>query len=125
MNNLLWEIGCPSYPTVVDFYLLFYLFHQYLKDLWQFDKIHHDKHRDLNNLNHLDFLEFTNWRKKDADAIAQMALENFEEMQASVVDEHFLKKKKLSQELQESRPNWITKYEMVTFTSIPYSQVVL
>lgn len=82
-----------------------------------------DQALDSTSLEHLDFTEFSDWRKRDTEAIAHMALENFEEMKAAVIDERFLAKKKLSLELQETRPNWITKYEMVTFTSIPYSEV--
>ena len=64
-------------------------------------------------------------RKKDADAISELALNNFLEMRDHVGDPDFLRKKKLESELQESFPNdWVPLYSMVTFSDTPYSQAL-
>lgn len=61
-------------------------------------------------------------RKPDADAIAQMALENYEEMRDHVADPRFVLKKQLSLELERRFPSrFIPRYSMVTFHRIPYA----
>ncbi len=82
-----------------------------------------DQALDSESLEHLDFLQFSNWRKRDTEAIASMALENFEEMKSGVIDEHFLSKKRISEHFLETRVGWISKYEKVTFSSMPYSEI--
>jgi kynurenine 3-monooxygenase len=62
-------------------------------------------------------------RKKDADAIADLALKNFVEMRDWVGDDKFLLRKKIEAKLHEAYPDkWIPQYTMVTFTDIPYSE---
>ncbi len=67
--------------------------------------------------------EFQQERKKDADAIAQLALENFVEMRDLVADVDFLLRKKIEAKLHQLYPaRWIPLYSMVTFhDKIPYS----
>lgn len=66
--------------------------------------------------------EYQDLRKKDADAIADLAQENFVEMRDLVADEKFLFKKKLEAELFKKYPDrFIPKYSMVTFYRVPYS----
>lgn len=60
--------------------------------------------------------EFQLQRKPDADAISELALENFVEMRDHVADEKFLLRKKIEAKLHEEYPRkWIPQYSMVTF----------
>ena len=66
---------------------------------------------------------FDTMRKPDADAIAQMALENYIEMRDSVADPHYLLKRDLAAELVERCPqHFMPRYRMVTFTHLPYRE---
>lgn len=68
------------------------------------------------------YREFFSARKVNADAICQMARDNFIEMRDSVADAHFLFKKEVSLALEERFPDrFIPKYCMVSFHRIPYS----
>jgi kynurenine 3-monooxygenase len=59
---------------------------------------------------------FQNTRKPDADAIAQLALDNFIEMRDLVADEKFLLRKKIEAKIHSLYPDkWIPLYTMVTF----------
>jgi kynurenine 3-monooxygenase len=68
--------------------------------------------------------EFQKARKKNTDAIAQLALDNFIEMRDLVGDPEFLLRKKIEAKLNSLYPTlWIPLYSMVTFhENIPYSQ---
>jgi kynurenine 3-monooxygenase len=70
------------------------------------------------------FAEFQQLRKPDADAIAQLALDNFIEMRDLVADADFLLRKKIEAKLYELFPDqWIPLYSMVTFhPDIRYSE---
>lgn len=60
--------------------------------------------------------EFQEVRKPDADAIAQLALDNFIEMRDLVADSDFILRKKIEAKLHELYPDkWIPLYSMVTF----------
>ena len=60
--------------------------------------------------------EFQQQRKPDADAIAQLALDNFIEMRDLVADAEFLLRKRIEAKLHELYPDkWIPLYSMVTF----------
>jgi kynurenine 3-monooxygenase len=62
------------------------------------------------------FVAFSKQRKPDADAIADMALDNFIEMRDSVTNPRFLLKKKIGFELEKRFPGqFIPRYSMVTF----------
>jgi kynurenine 3-monooxygenase len=67
---------------------------------------------------------FQSQRKVDADAIAQLALDNFIEMRDLVADEEFLLRKKIEARLHTLFPaRWIPQYSMVTFRDdIRYSE---
>jgi kynurenine 3-monooxygenase len=67
--------------------------------------------------------EFQKLRKPDADAIAQLALDNFIEMRDLVADPEFLLRKKIEARLHTLYPEkWIPLYSMVTFNdNIRYS----
>lgn len=65
---------------------------------------------------------YQNIRKKDTDAIADLAVENFYEMRDRVNDEIFQKMRKLEYNLENTFPDYHSKYSMVTFhPEIPYS----
>lgn len=62
-------------------------------------------------------------RKTNADAIADMALENFIEMRDKVADPKFLLRKQVEHILEEKFPEKFTgRYVMVSFTNIPYRE---
>ncbi|MEO8666804.1 MAG: FAD-dependent monooxygenase, partial [Ignavibacteria bacterium] len=68
------------------------------------------------------FLEYQKLRKKNSDAIADLARENFIEMRDLVADKRFQLKKKIESALFKKYPEkFVPKYSMVTFHRIPYS----
>lgn len=69
------------------------------------------------------FEDFSQKRRPDAEAISQLALDNFIEMRDLVSDPAFQLKKKLESILVHSSiPDWIPLYTMVTFSDLPYSE---
>ncbi|WMN12569.1 NAD(P)/FAD-dependent oxidoreductase [Marivirga salinae] len=67
--------------------------------------------------------EYQEVRKKDGDAIADLALHNFVEMRDLVADDKFLVQKKIEAKLHEKFPDkWIPLYSMVTFSDLRYSE---
>jgi kynurenine 3-monooxygenase len=67
------------------------------------------------------FDEFCRVRKPNTDAIADMAEENFYEMRDAVADETFQKKRELETKLEQTFPDYFSKYSMVTFQAdLPY-----
>ena len=69
------------------------------------------------------FSRYQNNRKKDADTILQLSLDNYRVMRNDVLDDNFLMKQKLSFSLNQKFPNqFIPIYTMVSFTNIPYSE---
>lgn len=67
------------------------------------------------------FDQFTNDRKPNADAIAEMAEENFYEMRDAVADPVFVRKRELETKLEQTFPDYFSKYSMVTFREdLPY-----
>ncbi len=60
-------------------------------------------------------------RKPNGDAVAALALMNFVEMRDKVADPMFLERKKIEKELGKTYPDkFISVYEMVSFSHIPY-----
>lgn len=69
--------------------------------------------------------EFQSLRKPDADAISELALQNFTEMRDLVGDPRFLLRKKIEAKLHELFPeDWIPLYSMVTFSDLRYSEAL-
>lgn len=69
------------------------------------------------------FSEFARLRMPSCEAIAQMAIENYEEMRASVIDPVFKLKKAVGLELQRRYPAHFTpRYSMVMFGCLPYEE---
>lgn len=68
-------------------------------------------------------IKFQMSRKPNADAIADLAVENFMEMRDKVADEKFLFRKKIEYLLAEKySDHFISLYSMVTFSDMPYAQ---
>ena len=68
------------------------------------------------------FQEFYEIRKKDADSILDLSLDNYKVMRNDVLDDSHIKKQKLSFLLNNDFPEYfIPLYTMVSFTTIPYS----
>jgi len=69
--------------------------------------------------------EFEQQRKPNADAIADMALENYVIMRERVVDPKFQLKKQIGFQLEQRFPNrFIPRYSMVMFHTIAYAQAL-
>lgn len=82
-----------------------------------------DKHADNWNLI---LNEYQSLRKPDADAIAELALNNFAEMRDKVADPKFLLQKKIEAAFSKKYPGkWIPAYSQVTFSpQIRYSEAL-
>lgn len=62
-------------------------------------------------------------RKPDTDAIADMALANYVEMRAGVIDPDYLAKRSLALELERRHPEHLSpRYNMVMFSTMPYAE---
>jgi len=69
------------------------------------------------------FSRFEAERKPDTEAIADMALNNYVEMRAKVVDPDYLAKRALALELQRRHPEHLSpRYNMVMFSTMPYAE---
>jgi kynurenine 3-monooxygenase len=64
--------------------------------------------------------DFSAQRKKDGDAILELALRNFIEIRDLVADPKFLLRKKIAALLHERHPEFLPVYSMVSFSNIPY-----
>jgi kynurenine 3-monooxygenase len=89
------------------------------EDVVVFDDILQDNDFDLTK----SFEIFSRERKKDADAIADLALDNFHEMKSHTAKDLFLAKRKIELSLEEnSAIDYYSKYSLVTFKEDkPYS----
>ncbi len=68
------------------------------------------------------FAEFQRVRQPNANAIAEMALENYVEMRDSVADAHYLAKRELGALLAARIPgHYMARYRLVSFTHVPYT----
>lgn len=68
------------------------------------------------------FSEYDRNQRPNGNAIADMALENFVEMQSKVADEKFLLKKAIEHKIENAFPEkYRARYGMVTYTLIPYA----
>ena len=69
------------------------------------------------------FDSFYKVRKPNADAIADMAVDNFYEMRDRVADPIFQRKRSLETRLEQTFPDYFSKYSMVTFREdLPYTE---
>lgn len=70
-------------------------------------------------------VDFQQQRKPNTDALAAMALENYEEMRQGVRDPNHLRRKALEWELERQFPHhFIPRYSMVMFHRIPYAEAM-
>jgi kynurenine 3-monooxygenase len=70
---------------------------------------------------HKVFDEYQKLRKPNADAISQLAIQNYYEMADKVGDKHFLHKKHIEHELSDLYPDQFkSQYELTTFSLSPY-----
>lgn len=68
---------------------------------------------------------YDDMRKPNGDAVAQLALNNFIEMRDKVADAKFLERKKIEKELVKRYPQqFISVYEMVSFSHTPYKTAI-
>jgi kynurenine 3-monooxygenase len=72
------------------------------------------------------FAKFEQERRPNTAAIAQMALENYTEMRATVLDAGFVRRRSLALELERRYPDrFIPRYAMVMFhPEIPYAEAL-
>ena len=71
------------------------------------------------------FDDYSRLRKPNTDAIAAMAEENFYEMRDRVADPVFQRKRDLETRLEQTFPDYFSKYSMVTFREdMPYSEAM-
>jgi kynurenine 3-monooxygenase len=69
------------------------------------------------------FAEYFRRRKKNADALADLAIGNFIEMRDKTASKTFRAKKKLDHALEATLPGiYLPLYTMVTFTRMPYAK---
>jgi kynurenine 3-monooxygenase len=67
------------------------------------------------------FSAFSSMRKPNADAIADMAVENFVEMRDKVADPRFVFEKEVEKVLAREFPlDYVPRYGLVTFSRVPY-----
>lgn len=59
-------------------------------------------------------------RKPNTDAIANMALENFDEMMSKTADKRFLLEKEIENELAVLHPEYTSRYALITHSLLPY-----
>ena len=71
------------------------------------------------------FRAFETRRKPDADAMASLAVYNFEEMRDRVADPRFLLQKKVESKIAAQYPDqWLPLYSQVTFSHTPYAEAL-
>ena len=69
------------------------------------------------------FRSYEQDRKPDADAIADMALDNYIEMRSGVIDPDYLAKRTLALDLEQRHPAHLSpRYNMVMFSTMPYAE---
>jgi kynurenine 3-monooxygenase len=82
------------------------------EDVAVFDELLIENNFDLDST----FRDFSQQRKKDADGIADLALDNFHEMKSHTAQELFLKKRQLELAFEKEFPqDYASKYSLVTF----------
>ena len=71
------------------------------------------------------FSVFQDKRKANADAIADLAIDNFYEMRDHVDDVAFIRKRIIEMQLEEQFPDYYSKYSLVTFQpNLPYEEAM-
>jgi kynurenine 3-monooxygenase len=92
------------------------------EDVYVFDELM-EKHG--TNWNAL-FADFEALRKPNADAIADLAIDNFYEMRDHTANPIFLRKRQLETKLEQQFKDYFSKYSLVTFREdVPYREAML
>jgi len=92
-----------------------------LEDVRIFDELMDDFGDDWEAI----FKVFQDERKSNADAIADLAIDNFYEMRDKVDDVPFMRKRKIEMQLEQQFPNYYSKYSLVTFQpQLPYQDAM-
>ena len=93
------------------------------EDVVEFDKV---LDQNLDNWEAI-FETYEATRKKDTDAIADLAIDNFHEMKSHVANPIFLQKRKIEMALEENFPtDYSSKYSLVTFNeNVSYRDAML
>ncbi len=93
------------------------------EDVVEFDKVLDEGHDDWETI----FKIYEKSRKKDTDAIADLAIDNFHEMKGHVNHTNFREKRTLEMALEKHFPNdYSSKYSLVTFNEdIGYREAML
>ena len=93
------------------------------EDVVEFDKV---LDQNLENWEAV-FETYETTRKKDTDAIADLAIDNFHEMKSHVANPIFQEKRKIEMALEKNFPNdYSSKYSLVTFNeTIGYREAML
>ena len=68
--------------------------------------------------------EYQQSRKPNADAIAELAMQNFIEMRDLVSDKNFIIRKKIEAAIHKKYPSYLPLYSMVTFSDMPYADAL-
>ncbi|WP_163514022.1 FAD-dependent oxidoreductase [Gelidibacter japonicus] len=93
------------------------------EDVTVFDKVLDEGHQDWETI----FKTYEKNRKRDTDAIADLAIDNFHEMKGHVNNAIFREKRNLEMALEKTFPNdYSSKYSLVTFNEeISYYEAML
>ena len=71
------------------------------------------------------FKDYQSIRKQDADAIADLAEDNFYEMRDATADPIFNRKRQIELKLEQQYPEYYSKYSLVTFKEeLPYHKAM-
>lgn len=90
-----------------------------MEDVYVLDQLIEQFHGEWNKV----LPEYQAARKKDTDAIADLALENYYEMRDHVDNPEFIMKRKLEMQLESRFDEYSSKYNLVTFNEdLPYSE---
>ena len=91
------------------------------EDVRVFDDILNEHEGDWGKI----FMEFQAARIENANAIGELALDNFHEMQDKTNDAIFIKKRNLERKLEDQFSDYYSKYSLVTFQpKLPYSEAM-
>ena len=92
-----------------------------LEDVRVFDEVLEEYGTDWEKV----FTVFQDKRKANADAIADLAIDNFYEMRDHVDDVAFMRKRKIEMQLEQQFPDYYSKYSLVTFQpNLSYEQAM-
>ncbi len=92
------------------------------EDCYILDQMMNDYPNDWKGL----FKDFTAMRQPNTNAMAELAIYNYEEMRANTANPKFLLRKQIERHFSDRHPDlWIPLYTQVTFTNRPYSMALM